>query len=78
MATPKPANYGFDAQIYFRIVAENLLKQFGARAVGYADEALAKMEAMGDHEGLALWRGIQHEIVKHWRTAALPTGTMVH
>ena len=78
MATPKPAHYGFDTQIYFSIVAENLLKQFGARAVGYAAEALTKMEAMGDAEGLALWRGIQDEIKKRWRTAALPAGTMVH
>ena len=50
----------FDANIYFGIVADNLIRKFGAKALPYADYALQKMKAIGDEEGLDMWLGV-HE-----------------
>lgn len=52
----------FDPDFYFGLVAENLIKNFGTRALFYADEALRKMRALGDDEGFDLWMSIHEHL----------------
>ncbi|RMB02769.1 hypothetical protein [Eilatimonas milleporae] len=52
----------FDPDIYYGIVAENLFKNFGARALSVADMALNKMRALGDKEGLGIWLAIHEHL----------------
>ncbi len=59
----------FDPNYYFGLVAENLLKNLGPKALEYADEALSKMKAIGDDEGFDIWLSI-HE---HLTTIAADT-----
>ena len=54
----------FDPDFYFGMVAENLLRSFGDRALFYADEALQKMKMMGDDDGLAMWVSIHAHITE--------------
>ena len=53
----------FDKDMYFGIVADNLLKNLGTDAFYYADEALKKMRAIGDDEGFDLWMSIQDHLI---------------
>ena len=57
-----PEMQEFDPQYYFGLVADNLLRNFGARALFYADEALQKMRAIGDQEGFDLWLNIHEHL----------------
>ncbi len=54
----------FDADIYFGIVADNLIRNFGTKALSYADYALQKMKAIGDEEGLDLWLGVHEQLTE--------------
>ena len=62
----------FDPNVYFGIVADNLLKNLGPKALVYADEALKKMKAIGDDEGFDLWLSI-HEHLTERASAFLRT-----
>lgn len=57
-----PENQDFDPQFYFGLVADNLIRNFGSRALYYADEALQKMRAIGDSEGFDLWLNIHEQL----------------
>jgi hypothetical protein len=52
----------FDPNFYFGLVADNLLKNLGPKALVYADEALSKMKAIGDKEGFDLWLAIHEHL----------------
>jgi hypothetical protein len=52
----------FDPNYYFGLVAENLMKNLGPKALDYADEALSKMKAIGDDEGFNLWLSIHEHL----------------
>ncbi len=52
----------FDPNIYFGVVADNLLKNLGERALYYADEALKKMKLLDDDEGFDMWLGIHRHL----------------
>lgn len=62
MQTPAPDHLSFDPDFYFNLVAENLLRSFGDRALFYADEALRKMKLMGDEDGFQLWLSIHEHL----------------
>lgn len=53
----------FDPNVYYGIVAENLLKNLGAKALHYADHALAKMKTLGDDKGLDIWLNIHQHLI---------------
>ncbi|WP_210431442.1 hypothetical protein [Iodidimonas gelatinilytica] len=46
-----PVTPNFDPTPYFEIAADTLLRNFGDRALYYADEALKKMRALDDANG---------------------------
>ena len=71
-------NLGFDPEVYFTIVADNLISKFGECALQFADVALAKMQAMGDDEGLAMWEGVQDQLVRRIQSIHVPEGTTIH
>jgi len=73
-----PEYAGFDPRIYFDITAQNLLANFGERALYYADEALRKMRAKGDTEGLEMWLGIRERLEIRLQEAAVPAGVTLH
>ncbi|WND03819.1 hypothetical protein QGN29_05450 [Temperatibacter marinus] len=52
----------FDPNIYFGHVADNLLKNFGNKAIGMAEDALKKMRLLGDNEGFDMWLGVQRHL----------------
>ncbi|WP_308911314.1 hypothetical protein [Pseudokordiimonas caeni] len=60
----------FDPNIYYGIVAENLLRNFGNHAFFMADQALQKMKALGDDEGFDIWLSI-HEHLSAKATEAI-------
>ncbi|WCL54899.1 hypothetical protein [Gimibacter soli] len=60
----------FDPNIYYGIVAENLLKNFGSHAFFMSDQALQKMKALGDDEGFDIWLSI-HEHLNAKATEAI-------
>ena len=68
----------FDTDVYFGIVADNLLRTHGQRAFYLADEALKKMRAIGDDEGFDLWQGVHAQMVKRFSKSYLPEGETVH
>ncbi len=73
-----PETQGFDADIYFGIAADNLLNNFGERALVYADEALRKMRALGDHDGFEMWMGIHAQLQARVGAACRPAGATLH
>lgn len=78
MGQPLP----FDPEFYFGMVAENLLRSFGDRALYYADEALMKMRQIGDTDGFDMWLAI-HAHLNEIAADALPkdqmtAGKLVH
>lgn len=73
-----PETLDFDPKIYFGIAAENLLRNFGARALYYAEEALKKMRALEDQEGFDMWLGIQEQLIKRATSQHLPEGATIH
>ncbi len=66
----------FDPEFYFGMVAENLLRSFGDRALYYADEALAKMRQIGDDDGFDMWLSI-HEHLTQQAAERLPGDRMM-
>lgn len=68
----------FDPDVYFAIVADNLITKFGECALQFADVALAKMQAMGDDEGLAMWEAVQCQLVRRIRSIHVPEGATIH
>lgn len=58
------ATQDFDPHVYFNIVADHLLKNYGERALFYADQALAKMRALGDNEGFDLWLAVHEHLTQ--------------
>lgn len=54
----------FDPNIYYSIVAKNLIRSLGSRALVYADIALQKMKTTNDTEGFDLWLGIHEHLCK--------------
>ena len=68
----------FDPNFYFGLVAENLLKNLGPKALIYADEALSKMKAIGDDEGLDLWLSIHEHLTTIAADTIRPNGAMIH
>ena len=68
----------FDTDIYFGIVAENLLRDHGQKALIYAESALEKMELLGDEEGLYMWRGVQSQLIRKFSSDHIPSDVTVH
>lgn len=68
----------FDPNYYYSLVADNLLKNFGQKALGYADHALSKMKAIGDDEGFNIWLEIHAQLSSKSIVEELPTGATVH
>ena len=52
----------FDPTIYYGLVADRLLQNFGSRAFFVADQALKKMKALGDDEGFDIWLSIHEQL----------------
>lgn len=73
-----PETHGFDPDIYFGIAADTLLSNFGERALYYADEALRKMRALGDHDGFEMWMGIHAQLQARIGTEHRPAGATLH
>lgn len=73
-----PQQLPFDPDFYFGLVADNLLKNFGAKALGYADEALSKMKAIGDEEGFDIWLEIHAQLTNKATDDYRPAGTVLH
>jgi len=73
-----PEIQDFDPTVYFDITAKNLLRNFGDRALYYADEALRKMRALGDEEGFEMWLGVRTQLEQRMRDAAVPAGATLH
>ncbi|TNE67204.1 MAG: hypothetical protein EP335_02415 [Alphaproteobacteria bacterium] len=68
----------FDPNFYFGLVADNLLKNLGLKALVYADEALSKMKAIGDEEGFNLWLSIHQHLADRASDSMRPTGVVLH
>jgi hypothetical protein len=68
----------FDPNFYFGLVADNLLKNLGPRALHYADEALSKMKAIGDEEGFDIWLGIHEHLTVKAAGEFKPEGVVLH
>ncbi len=68
----------FDSEVYFAIVADNLIANFGQGALPLADMALVKMHNMGDDEGYGLWSGVHAQLCRRIRDMELPSGTTLH
>lgn len=73
-----PEMQDFDPTVYFDITARNLLRNFGDRALFYADEALKKMRALGDEDGFEMWLGIRAQLHRRVREQEIPAGATVH
>lgn len=71
-------NLEFDPDVYFTIVADNLITKFGDCALQFADVALARMQAVGDSEGLAMWEGVQCQLVQRMHSLHVPCGATIH
>jgi len=83
MAFTSPAQpLPFDPDFYFGMVAENLLRSFGDRALFYADEALTKMRQMGDDDGFDMWLNIHEHLAQRAAERVsedrIARGQMVH
>lgn len=68
----------FDTDIYFGIVADNLLKTHGQKALFLANEALKKMRDIGDDEGFDLWQGVHKQIMNKYTEYYVPDGVTLH
>lgn len=68
----------FDPNYYFGLVAENLLKNLGPKALDYADEALSKMKAIGDDEGFDLWLSIHEHLTTIAADSFKPEKAAIH
>lgn len=68
----------FDPNFYFGIVADNLLKNFGEKALTYADHALSKMKAIGDDEGFNIWLEIHAQLTSKYSVNNIPVGAVIH
>lgn len=73
--TPCPE---FDSEVYFVIVADNLIANFGQSALPLADMALVRMHNMGDDEGYGLWSGVHKQLCRRIRDMEVPAGTTLH
>ncbi len=51
--------YDFDTTPYFARVAAALLRHHGDDAFALADQAIRKLKANGDPEGIFLWEGVR-------------------
>ena len=67
-----------DPNFYFGLVADNLLKNLGPKALVYADEALSKMKAIGDKEGFDLWLAIHEHLASKAADCFRNEGTVIH
>ncbi|WP_281299847.1 MULTISPECIES: hypothetical protein [unclassified Iodidimonas] len=68
----------FDPKVYFEIAASTLVRNFGDRALYYADEALKKMRAIDDADGFDMWLGIHQHILGIIRDGHIPAGVSIH
>lgn len=68
----------FDPNYYFGLVAQNLLKNLGPKALDYADEALSKMKAIGDDEGFDLWLSIHEHLTTIAADTLKPGNSTIH
>lgn len=68
----------FDPNYYFGLVADNLLKNFGSKALVYADHALSKMKAIGDDEGFDIWLEIHAQLTNKATSDMRPKGALLH
>lgn len=68
----------FDTDVYFDIVADNLLKAHGQKALFLAGEALKKMREIGDDEGFDLWQGVHGHLQSKFSKYYVPEGATVH
>ncbi|MBO6506343.1 MAG: hypothetical protein JJ850_07010 [Kordiimonadaceae bacterium] len=73
-----PEQLSFDPDFYFGLVADNLLKNFGPRALVYADNALTKMRAIGDDEGFDIWMEIHAHLTNKAASDFRPEGAVIH
>ena len=71
-------NQSFDPNFYFGLVADNLLKNLGLKALVYADEALSKMKALGDEEGFNLWLSIHQHLAERASSDMRPAEVVLH
>ena len=70
--------YDFDTTPFFRTAAVDLLIVHGHEALTHADKAIEKMAALGDEEGLFLWRGIQSALWAETELSTLPVSRTRH
>jgi len=68
----------FDPNVYYGMVADNLLRNFGTHALFMADQALQKMKALGDSEGFDIWLSIHEHLNAKATEAALDEGAVIH
>lgn len=68
----------FDPNFYFGLVADNLLKNLGSKAITYAGEALSKMKAIGDDEGFDIWLNIHEHLTVKASLSERPENTILH
>ena len=68
----------FDPDIYFAIVADNLIARFGRTALDYADMAVSRMRRLGDDEGYSLWMGVHVQLCQRLRSSLVPTDATMH
>lgn len=73
-----PETMQFDPDYYYGLVADNLLKNFGAKALGYADAALSKMRALGDDEGFDIWLEIHSQLTSKALEGLRPVEATLH
>ncbi|GAB4120128.1 MAG: hypothetical protein Kow00104_03050 [Rhodothalassiaceae bacterium] len=73
-----PELLDFDPNVYFRIAAENLLRNFGLRALYYADEAIKKMRALEDEDGFEMWLAIREQLIMKASGEIRPEGETLH
>ncbi|NVJ71529.1 MAG: hypothetical protein HWE08_14310 [Alphaproteobacteria bacterium] len=68
----------FDPNFYFGLVAKNLLKNLGPKALDYADQALSKMKALGDDEGFDVWLSIHEHLTAIASDSFRPEKALIH
>ncbi|GER01926.1 hypothetical protein JCM17845_25490 [Iodidimonas gelatinilytica] len=73
-----PVTPNFDPTPYFEIAADTLLRNFGDRALYYADEALKKMRALDDANGFDMWLNIHEHILARLKSSPVPQGVSIH
>lgn len=73
-----PETMPFDPDYYYGLVADNLLKNFGIKALGYADAALNKMKALGDDEGFDIWLEIHSQLTHKTVHEVRPAAATLH